>query len=415
MELLAPAGNLEKLQIAIEYGADAVYLGGERFGLRAGAATFDLRTLAEGVEYAHARKRKVYVTVNIFAHPEDFEGLEDYLAALQQLGVDAILVSDPGILLVARRVVPGMELHLSTQANCTNEHAALFWAKQGVSRIVLARELGLEAIRTIRKALPPSVSLEAFGHGAMCVSYSGRCLLSNFVTGHDANRGDCKQPCRWSYGVVEQKRPGEVFPVEQDGRGTYLFNSRDLCLVEYIDKMASAGVDCLKIEGRMKSLLYVATVTRVYRQAIDAWKQHPEGFVPDPNWKEELARVSERGFSTGFLLGKAGPESVRADFSGTSKRMAFIGVVQGVSSDDGWVPVQQRAPFRVGDRVEILSPGVAQPFPVVVARMQDQQTGEEMEKAAHPLQRLRVLFTSLYGENPPGCVPWSLVRKGELC
>ena len=265
VELLAPAGDLERLKIAIEYGADAVYLGGENFGMRTAAKNFSNEDIREGVKYAHERGKKVFVTVNIIPHNEDFNGLEDYLLELEKAGVDALIASDPGVISVIKDTIPNMEIHLSTQANTTNYHSANFWYKQGVKRVVIARELSFKEIKELRDNIPDDMDVEAFMHGAMCISYSGRCLISNYMTGRDANRGSCAQSCRWKYSLVEEKRPGEYYPVYEDERGTFFFNSKDLCMIEYVPELIESGITSLKIEGRMKTAYYVATVVRAYR------------------------------------------------------------------------------------------------------------------------------------------------------
>ncbi|KLU62866.1 putative protease YdcP precursor [Peptococcaceae bacterium CEB3] len=303
-ELLAPAGDLEKLRYALAYGADAVYIGGTSFGLRAYAGNFSPEEMKEAVLRVHALGKKLYVTVNVFAHEADFDELPDYLSNLARLGVDALIVSDPGVLALAREVAPGIALHLSTQANSTNSYAVRFWQRQGVKRAVLARELSLAELSLVRQRVPGE--LEMFVHGAMCMSYSGRCLLSNYLTGRDANRGECAQPCRWGYGLVEEKRPGQVFPLEEDERGTYIFNSHDLCLLPHLPLLAPLGIESYKIEGRMKSVHYVASTVKVYREALDVlWEQGEKAFERRlPAWLDELDKVSHRDYSPGFLFGK---------------------------------------------------------------------------------------------------------------
>lgn len=280
-ELLAPAGNIEKLKTAIEFGADAVYLGGSKLNLRAFADNFSLDELKEGIEFAHSRNKKVYITLNVFPHNEDLNGLEEYLKDLYEIKADAVIVSDPGIIMTAREVVPNLEIHLSTQANSVNYKTAIFWHKQGVKRIVVARELSLKEIKSMKEKIPETCEIEAFVHGSMCISYSGRCLLSNYMTGRDSNRGACAQPCRYKYSLVEEKRPNEYFPVYEDEKGTYIMNSKDLCMIEHIPDLISAGIDSLKIEGRMKSSYYVASVVKAYREAIDTYFENPEEYKLD--------------------------------------------------------------------------------------------------------------------------------------
>lgn len=290
LELLAPAGNLEKLKIAVIYGADAVYLGGENFGLRAGAKNFTLKQLAEGIKFAHDRGKKVYLTLNIIPHNEDLVGLPEYIAKLKGLDLDAIIISDPGVLKIVKNIIPEMEVHLSTQANTTNYVAVNFWYEQGVGRIILARELSLEEIKEIIKKSPPDMKIETFVHGAMCISYSGRCLLSNYMVGRDANKGDCAQSCRWRYYLMEETRPGEYFPVDEDEKGAYFFNSKDLCMIEHLPSLIEAGISVFKIEGRMKSSYYVATVVKAYRQLIDSYLLKPNEYFCDKKWLDEIKK-----------------------------------------------------------------------------------------------------------------------------
>lgn len=349
MELLSPAGNLEKLKAALHFGADAVYLSGKRFGLRAASDNFDSDELKSAVELVHKSGRKVYVTLNIIAHDADFDGIEDYIRYLSGIGADAVIVSDLGILSVVRRVAPSLAVHISTQASVTNRYSAEFYADLGVQRIVLARELSLDEISRIRDALPPSVELEAFVHGAMCISYSGRCLLSDFTTGRHANHGECAQSCRWEYAVAEKTR-GEYMPVEEDGRGTYIFNSKDLNMIEYIPMLAKAGVYSLKIEGRVKSAYYVGSVTNAYRRAIDIYEQGGEYSLPK-NVTDCLYKTSHRKFTTGFYFDERGGQCYE-----TAKPQSdydFCGVVTQVQ--DGGVMLEMRGRFKKGDRLEVLS------------------------------------------------------------
>ena len=301
-ELLAPAGNMEKLKVAFAYGADAVYIGGKRFGLRAFADNFTPEEIKEGIDFAHRIGKKVYVTMNIFARNEDFNGMEEYIRYLKRVGADAVILSDPGIIELVKKTEPDLEIHLSTQASTTNYHSALFWHKIGVKRIILARELSINEIRQIRDNTPESLELEAFVHGAMCMSYSGRCTISNYLTGRDANRGECTQPCRWRYYVVEEKSPGQFMPIEEDDRGTYLFNSRDLCMLEHIPELVKTGLSSLKIEGRMKSVYYIASVVSSYRKELDKYLNNPSEYRLDPKNMEELRKVSHRPYTTGFIL-----------------------------------------------------------------------------------------------------------------
>lgn len=349
-EVLAPAGNLEKLKTAINFGADAVYLGGSKLNLRAFADNFSNAELSEGVEYAHSRGRKVYVTLNVFPHNEDLEGLEEYLIDLYSLKVDAIIVSDPGIIMTAREVVPNLELHLSTQANNVNWKSAMFWYKQGVKRIVLARELSLEEIKDIRKRIPEDLELEAFVHGSMCMSYSGRCLLSNYMTGRDANRGECAQPCRYKYSLMEEKRPGEYFPVYEDEKGTYIMNSKDLCMIEYIPELVSAGITSLKIEGRMKSSFYVASIVKAYREAVDSYFENPAQYKFNPKWMEYLTMISHRNYHTGFYFGEKNKQIYET--SSYIRGYDIVGIVK--EYKDGIAVIEQRNKVCEGDQVEVM-------------------------------------------------------------
>lgn len=378
-ELLAPAGTLEKLKFAITYGADAVYLGGPMWGLRVNAGNFTMEEIAEATAFAHERSAKVYVTVNIIAHNEDFDGLEEYLAALSAIKVDAFIISDPGVLSVAKVAAPGVDLHLSTQANVVNYRSAQFWVEQGVSRLILARELSCQEIAEIGEHV--DAELEIFVHGAMCISYSGRCLLSNYLTGRDANRGACAQPCRYQYHLVEEKRPGQYFPIEEDGRGTYIMNSKDLCLIEHLPQLMQLNLAGLKIEGRMKSVHYVATVTKVYRQAIDAYISNPAEYSFQPQWLEELAKASNRNFTTGFFLDKPGSDAHVYEGELYERQYDFVGVVQKYDAEKQLLWVEQRNNFRIGDTLEILEPQ-GNGGELIVSKMFN-ANGEAIEVARH--------------------------------
>lgn len=384
-ELLAPAGDLEKLKIAVLYGADAVYLGGEEFGLRVAAAKFTPEMMREGVSFAHARGVKVYVTVNIFAHNHDLDRLAGYLQSLAGLGVDAIIVADPGVVDLALNEVPELPVHLSTQANTTNWRSAAFWQSRGVKRVVLARELSLQEIRAIRARV--SVELEVFVHGAMCISYSGRCLLSNYMTGRDANRGDCAQACRWKYALMEEKRPGQYFPIGSDERGTYILSSQDLCLLDYLPGLAEAGVGSFKIEGRVKSLHYVATVTAVYRAAIDAMFNGAGGSRTDPAWREEIGKVSNRHYCDGFINGlPTGGDP--PDLGIYSRPYTFVGLVRDYYPGEAKILVEQRNNFAVGDNIEVLTPA-GELFNFRVEEIVNQE-GCSVAAAPHPQQLVRL-------------------------
>jgi putative protease len=381
-ELLAPAGNLEKLEIAFTYGADAVYIGGENFSLRAGAGNFSIEEIERGMEIAHKMDKRLYVAVNIFAHNRDLDQLPGFFLKLAAIGVHGVIVSDPGIMRIVRSVAPSLPLHLSTQANCTNLESGRFWEDQGVERIILARELSLGEIKEIRDGL--SIHLEAFVHGAMCVSYSGRCLLSSFLTGRSANRGDCSHPCRWEYQLVEQKRPGELYPIIEEDRGTFILNANDMCMIEHIPELIEAGIDSLKIEGRMKSVHYVATVVKNYREAIDSFLEDPDNWECKPQWLEELKKVSHRSYSTGFYFNKPSADDQTYDSSGYIRTHEFVGKVLEYDSTTKGALIEQRNKFSTGDIVEIFGPS-QDPFQQKVDKIVDTE-GNLLEAASHPQQ-----------------------------
>lgn len=353
-ELLAPAGNLEKLKAAVDFGADAVYLGGSRLNLRAFADNFTEEAMREGIKYAHDRNRKVYVTLNVIPHNNDLTGIEDYLISLRDMKVDAIIVSDPSIIVTAREVVPDLEIHLSTQANNVNWKSAEFWHKNGVKRIVLARELSLKEIKDIRSKLSEDCQLEAFVHGSMCMSYSGRCLMSNYMTGRDANRGACAQPCRYKYYLMEEKRPGEYFPVIEDDKGTYIMNSKDLCMIEHIPELINSGIYSFKIEGRMKSAYYVAAVVKSYREAIDSYLENPEAYEFKKQWMDNLNKVSHRQYHTGFYFGEKNKQIYET--SSYIREYDIVGVVKSYDKESKRVTVEQRNKIFEGDTLEVLRP-----------------------------------------------------------
>jgi len=383
-ELLAPAGNMEKLEVAVAYGADAVYLGGPHYGLRMRADNFSPAEFPAALGFAHRHGVKVYVTMNIFAHNRDFSGMREYVALLRDNGVDGVIVSDPGVMQVIRHEAPGLDIHLSTQFNTTNASAAAFWESQGVSRIVLARELSLEEIMDICKSV--KAELEVFVHGAMCISYSGRCLLSKYMTGRDANRGDCAQACRWRYFLQEEKRPGQYFPVFEDDRGTYILSSRDLCLLNYLPDLAVAGVNSFKIEGRVKSVHYVATVVNVYREAIDRLLKDPAGYKTEQRWWEELGKVSNRDYTTGFISADGGISGHGDVDRIYCREWSFVGIVKSYDPVSKMMEVEQRNRFFKGEILEILSPG-EQARELKVDHMFDQD-GRAVDSAPHPCQRL---------------------------
>ncbi len=388
-ELLAPAGDLEKLKTAIIYGADAVYFGGEMFSLRAGAGNLTIEEMKESIAFAHERGKRCYLTINIFAHNEDIEPLTSYLQQIKDLGLDAFIVSDPGIVDLIQEVIPAAEIHLSTQANMTNYRTAGFWHKLGVKRLVLARELTLPEIRQIRENIPPEMEIEAFVHGAMCISYSGRCLLSNFMIERDANRGMCAHPCRWKYALVEEKRPGEYYPVEEDERGTYILNSRDLCMIEHIPEIVGSGIMSAKIEGRMKSIFYVATVVHAYRKAIDAYFADPEHYKFDEDWMRELKKVSHREFTTGFYFHQPTNKDQNYQTSAYTREYSFVGLIKEYDEETGFALVEQRNKMTLGEEIEIFGPDIDF-FTQNITEMLDAQTGENLESAPHPQQLLKM-------------------------
>ena len=388
VELLAPAGDLERLKIAFEYGADAVYLGGENFGMRTAAKNFSIEDIKEGADFAHERGKKIFVTVNIIPHNEDFEGFEEYLLDLEKAGVDALIASDPGVIDVIKETIPNMEIHLSTQANTTNYKSANFWYKQGVKRVVIARELSFKEIKEIRDNVPQDLDIEAFMHGAMCISYSGRCLISNYMTGRDANRGSCAQSCRWKYSLMEEKRPGEYFPVYEDDRGTFFFNSKDLCMIEYIPQLIDSGIYSLKIEGRMKTAYYVATVVRAYRMALDKYYEDPENWKFDPMWLEELKKGSHRHFTTGFYVDKAGAEDQNYESASYVRNYDFIGIALEDMDQDGYIQVEQRNKMVVGDEIEVIGPHTETIY-TKISEMYNED-GEAIEAAPHPRMKVKL-------------------------
>ena len=390
LELLAPAGDMEKLKTAVRFGADAVYFGGEMFSLRAGAGNLSVPQIEEAMDWMHERNAKGYMTVNIYPHNGDILPLRDYISKIRHIPVDAFLVSDPGVMRLLRDQMPDAEIHLSTQANTTNYLTASFWASQGVKRIVAAREVSLDELSVMRENLPDDIELEAFVHGAMCISYSGRCLLSNFMAGRDANRGACTHPCRWKYALVEEQRPGEYYPIEEDGRGSYIMNSRDLCMIDRIPDLAGAGVYSLKIEGRMKSMYYVATVVSAYRAAIDAYLADPDGYSFDPAWYDELCKASHREFTHGFYYNKPTDKDQNYLTSDYVRDYSFVGLVRETDGDTGLTTVEQRNKFSVGDTVEIFGPHTAF-WEEKITEMYDEE-GEAVASAPHPQQILRIRF-----------------------
>ncbi len=387
-ELLIPASSLEVLKTAVVFGADAVYIGGEAFGLRANAKNFSPEDMKAGIEFAHERGVKVYVTANILAHNRDLAGAREYFTELGEIGPDALIISDPGLFTIAREVLPDMEIHISTQANNTNYATYLFWQKMGAKRVVSARELSIEEIKEIRANIPDDLEIETFIHGAMCISYSGRCLLSSFLAGRDANQGACTHPCRWRYAVVEETRPGEYMPIYENERGTYIFNSKDLCMIEHIPELFDAGIDSFKIEGRMKTALYVATVARTYRMAIDDYMKDPEYYKSRiPFYKEEISKCTYRQYTTGFFFGKPDQNTQIYDSNVYCREYTYLGIV-GEKNEEGLYRIEQRNKFVCGETIEVMKPDGSN-IEVTVMRITD-ENGQNMMSAPHPKQVLYI-------------------------
>ena len=386
-ELLIPASSLEVLKTAVMFGADAVYIGGEAFGLRAKAKNFSMEDMREGIAFAHEHDVKVYVTANILAHNDDLEGVREYFQELKEIKPDALIIADPAIFEIAGEICPEIERHISTQANNTNYGTFNFWHKLGATRVVTARELSLEEIREIRANIPDDLEIETFVHGAMCISYSGRCLLSNFMVGRDVNRGACTHPCRWKYSIVEETRPGEVMPVFENERGTYIFNSKDLCMIEHIPELLESGIDSLKIEGRMKTALYVATVARTYRKAIDDYQKDPKLYEENMPWYlEQISNCTYRQFTTGFFFGKPDETTQIYDSNTYVKEYTYLGIIG--EEKEGTYRIEQRNKFSVGETIEVMKPN-GENVEVTVKRILTED-GEEQESAPHPKQVLYV-------------------------
>ena len=392
-ELLIPAGSLEVFKTAVYYGADAVYIGGEEFGLRAKAQNFSREDMSEAIAYAHDHGVKVHVTVNILAHNDDLDGVREYLKELADMRPDALIIADPGIFAMARKICPDIDIHISTQANNTNYETYMFWYGLGAKRVVSARELSLEEIKQIRAHIPDDMEIESFIHGAMCISYSGRCLLSNYFTGRDANQGACTHPCRWKYAVVEETRPGEYLPVYENERGTYIFNSRDLCMIDHIPEMIKAGIDSFKIEGRMKTALYVATVTRTYRRAIDDYLTDPALYEKNLDiYRDEITKCTHRHYTTGFYFGKPTHETQIYDSSTYLNEYTYLGTVREVA-DDGRILFEQKNKFCVGDEIEIMKRDHTD-LKVTVLKMFDAD-GNEIESCPHASQMIYAYLSSV--------------------
>lgn len=422
-ELLIPAGGLETLKVAVSYGADAVYIGGNRFGLRAKADNFTHEDMVEARRITKEAGVKLYVTTNIYAHNEDIEKAPAYFEELRDIGVDAVLISDPGLFSIAREILKdsSTEIHISTQANNTNYMTYKFWKEMGATRVVAARELSLKEIRTVRDNIPEDLEIEAFMHGAMCISYSGRCLLSNYFTGRDANRGACTHPCRWKYAVVEEHRPGEYLPVEEDDRGTYIFNSKDLCMVDKIPDLINAGIDSFKVEGRMKTNLYVAVTARTYREAIDDYFESPELYESKiPHYIEEISACTMRDFTRGFYYGKPSEEDQIYDNNTYIRNAVYMGLVEEVN-EDGTITLTQKNKFSVGDKLQVMlfkdkdndlnqnsNDSIQEKeknynLELTVDKIID-EFGREQESAPHPKQKLKVKLSGDISAIKPGMI-----------
>ena len=386
LELLIPASCLEVLKTAVIFGADAIYIGGEEFGLRAKAKNFSMEDMKEGILFAHEREVKVYVTVNIFAHNQDLEGVRQYLEELKEIAPDALIIADPAIFTMAREIMPNTDIHISTQSNNTNYGIFQFWNSLGAKRVVTARELSLVEIEEIRKNIPDDMEIETFIHGAMCISYSGRCLLSSFMANRDANQGTCTHPCRWKYSLVEESRPGEYMPVYENERGTFIFNSKDLCMIEHIPEMIEAGIDSFKVEGRMKTALYVATVARTYRLAIDDFLKDPEYYKSRlPFYKSEISKCTYRQYTTGFFFGKPDETTQIYDNSTYVREYTYLGIV-GEENEEGLYHIEQRNKFSLGETIEVMKPN-GDNLLVTVKTIKDEE-GQNVESAPHPKQNL---------------------------
>ncbi|MEF9839529.1 MAG: U32 family peptidase [Lachnospiraceae bacterium] len=404
-ELLIPASSLEVLKIAVIYGADAVYIGGEAFGLRAKAKNFSRKDMEEGILFAHAHGVKVYVTANILAHNGDLDGVREYFKELKQMTPDGLIIADPGVFEIAREICPNIECHISTQANNTNYATYNFWHKLGASRVVTARELSLEEIKEIRSKIPADMEIETFVHGAMCISYSGRCLLSNYFTGRDANQGSCTHPCRWKYSLMEETRPGEYMPVFENERGTFIFNSKDLCMIEHIPELLESGIDSLKIEGRMKTALYVATVARTYRKAIDDYQKDPQIYAANMPWYlEQISNCTYRQFTTGFFFQKPDETTQIYDNNTYVKEYTYLGIIR-EQNKEGLYGVEQRNKFSVGEQIEVMKPN-GENIEVCVRKIVDED-GKEQESAPHPQQ---ILYVDLGTE----LEQYDILRRQEL-
>ncbi|RDY26517.1 U32 family peptidase [Romboutsia weinsteinii] len=388
VELLAPAGDLERLKIAFTYGADAVYLGGEIFGMRSAAKNFSKEDMIEGVKFAHERGKQVFVTINIIPRSNEFEQLKDYLLELNEIGVDAVIVSDPGVFATVKEIIPNMEIHISTQASTTNSGGANFWYNHGAKRVVMARELSFKEIKELRDNTPEDMDIEAFIHGAMCMSYSGKCVISNYTTGRDANRGSCAQSCRWKYTLMEENSPGEYESVIEGIDSSFFFNSKDLCMIEYIPEIFESGITSLKIEGRMKTAYYVATTVRAYRMAIDTYYADPENWKFNPMWLDELKKGSHRDYSTGFFFDRPDANSHNYKSASYIRNYDFIGIVRANKDESGLVTVEQRNKMNVGDKIEVIGPFKETMF-TSIEEMYNED-GDPIESAPHARQIVKL-------------------------
>ncbi len=388
VELLAPAGDAEKLRMAFAYGADAVYLGGRYYGLRAGAGNFTVEEMQRETAYAHSIGKRVYVTLNILPHNRDLDGMKEYIRCIVQAGIDGIIVSDPGVFSLARTVSEHISIHISTQANNTNWKSAFFWYELGAKRVILARELTLEEIRQIRNKVPDDLQLEVFVHGSMCISYSGRCLLSSYMAERDPNLGLCAHPCRWKYHLMEEKRPGQYYPVYEDGSGTFIMNSKDLCMIQHISELVNSGVSSLKIEGRMKSTYYVALVVKAYRTALDSYYEDPQGYVFNPGLLEEVSKASHREFTTGFFFGGKSEKKQMYNTSSYIRDYDFVAVARGYEPSTGYTILEQRNRIKTGDEVEVVPPA-GDYFTCIIREMYNEDMAS-IGEAPHPQMKLYV-------------------------
>lgn len=404
-ELLAPGGSLDKLKTAIDYGADAVYIGGDAFSLRVAAENFSVEDMKEGLKYAHDRGKKVYLTANIIPHNRDVEQFEAFIKEIKPLGFDAVLIADLGLFGMMRELAPEIPIHISTQANNTNYKTALMWHKLGAERVVLGREMSFREIAEFREHIPEDLELEAFVHGAMCISYSGRCLLSNYMTGRDSNMGACAHPCRWNYSLVEEKRPGEYFKIEENERGTFIFNSKDLCTIEHIPALVKSGITSLKIEGRVKNAFYVATVVGAYRREIDRYFANPDKYIFNPAELEELHKVSHRPYTTGFYFGRPGAESQVYETSSYIRDYELTGIVKSYDAKSGRMTITQRNRFFEGDELEIMQP--MKPHITIKAESMKDEDGNPITVAPHAEQIVSM-------EVPEAVCPGAMLRKRKI-